>query len=95
MFAQLVPETQHVDVDFSTEQLPSGVPELDQLLHGGLERGMTTILTGPSGVGKTTIGAQYLKEGASHGDRSVMYLFEEAKPNYYTVRRASAFRSAR
>ena len=80
VFAQLVPETQHVDVDFSTEQLPSGVPELDQLLHGGLERGTTTILTGPSGVGKTTIGAQYLKEGASHGDRSVMYLFEEAKP---------------
>ena len=28
VFARLAPETQHADIDFSAEQLPSGVPEL-------------------------------------------------------------------
>lgn len=63
---------------FVVEAISSGVPELDDLLHGGLERGTTTIFTGPSGVGKTTIGLQFMKEAAGRGERSVVYTFEEA-----------------
>lgn len=59
------------------EPLSSGVPELDELLHGGLERGTVTIITGPSGVGKSTISAQFAKEAAGRGERSVIYCFEE------------------
>jgi circadian clock protein KaiC len=50
---------------------------LDELLHGGLERGTITILSGPTGVGKTTIGMQFMKEAAGRGERSVIYTFEE------------------
>jgi circadian clock protein KaiC len=57
--------------------LSSGVPEIDELLHGGLERGTTTIITGPTGVGKTTLGLQFVKEAAGRGDESVAYIFEE------------------
>lgn len=60
------------------ETIPSGVPELDQLLHGGLERGTVTLITGPSGVGKTTLGLQFVKEAAARGERSVVCLFEES-----------------
>ncbi|KTG09850.1 recombinase RecA [Haloprofundus marisrubri] len=67
------------DHDFESETISSGVPELDQLLHGGIERGTVTILTGPTGVGKTTTGIQFMKEAAGRGERSVVYLFEETK----------------
>lgn len=62
---------------FSTETISSGVPELDELLHGGIERGTATIISGPSGVGKTTLGLQFMKEAAGRGERSVVYSFEE------------------
>ncbi|MGQ4554641.1 ATPase domain-containing protein [Halobellus sp. GM3] len=42
-----------------------------------MERGTTTVISGPTGVGKTTIGAHFMKEAAERGERSVIYLFEE------------------
>ena len=63
--------------EFAPETISSGIPELDELLHGGLERGTITIVTGPSGVGKTTMGLQFMKEAAGRGERSLVYTFEE------------------
>ncbi|MFB6198919.1 MAG: ATPase domain-containing protein, partial [Halobacteriaceae archaeon] len=65
--------------DFSRDTLSSGVPELDELLQGGLDRGTTTLLTGPTGAGKTTTGLQFMKEAAGRGEQSVLYSFEEAR----------------
>mgnify|MGYP000268302428 FL=1 len=73
--------------DFPNEQLSSGIPEIDDLLHGGLERGTVTVVSGPTGAGKTTLGTQFMKEAASRDERSVIYLFEE---NTETFRRRSA-----
>ena len=75
VFPQLLP--QQYRQEFKLETIPSGIPELDELLFGGLERGTITILTGPSGVGKTTLGVQFMKEAAGRGERSVIYAFEE------------------
>ncbi|MFD1633852.1 ATPase domain-containing protein [Haloplanus ruber] len=63
--------------DFPSEQLSSGISEIDNLLHGGLERGTVTVVSGPTGAGKTTLGTQFMKEAASRDERSVIYLFEE------------------
>ncbi|GGQ84734.1 ATPase domain-containing protein [Couchioplanes azureus] len=63
---------------FLAETISSGVPEIDELMAGGLERGTVTIITGPSGVGKTTLGLQFMKEAAGRGERSVVYTFEES-----------------
>jgi circadian clock protein KaiC len=63
--------------DFAVEIIPSGLPELDEMLGGGIERGTITILSGPSGVGKTTLGMQFMKEASTRGERSVVYAFEE------------------
>jgi circadian clock protein KaiC len=35
--------------------IPSGIPELDSLLGGGLTTGSTTAILGPAGVGKTVL----------------------------------------
>lgn len=75
VFPRLLPE-QHSQ-QFVQEKIASGVPELDELLHGGLERGTISLLTGPTGVGKTTLGLQFMKEAAGRGERSVVYTFEE------------------
>ena len=64
--------------EFTGETLSSGVRELDDMLHGGLERGTVTFLSGPTGAGKTTTGTQFLKEAAENGHRSVLYSFEES-----------------
>lgn len=60
------------------ETLSSGVPELDELLHGGLTHGTVTFLSGPTGAGKTTTGLQFLKEAVADGKQAVLYEFEEA-----------------
>jgi circadian clock protein KaiC len=63
--------------NFQPELLASGIPELDEMLGGGIERGTITILSGPSGVGKTTLGMQFMREAALRGEKSVIYAFEE------------------
>lgn len=77
VYPTLLPVNYH-QVD-QLEQISSGVPEIDELLHGGLERRTVTIISGPSGVGKTSLGLQFMKEAAGRGERSVVYLFEESQ----------------
>jgi circadian clock protein KaiC len=60
------------------ELITSGILELDELLGGGLESGTATILSGPTGVGKSTLGVQFLTHAATHGKRAVLFTFEEA-----------------
>lgn len=77
VFPKLIPE--HYGTEHAHDCLPSGIAELDALLHGGIERGTVTFITGPTGVGKTTLGLQFIKEGAARGERSAVYLFDEEK----------------
>lgn len=75
VFPALVPE--RLDTSFDTHRIRSGVENLDSLVGGGLERGTVTFISGPTGVGKTTIAAQFLTEAAAEGMNSIAYLFEE------------------
>ncbi|GGL54526.1 ATPase domain-containing protein [Halocalculus aciditolerans] len=77
---ELMPEA--YGQSFVAEPISSGIPEMDELLHGGLERGTTSVLSGPTGVGKTTTGTQFMKEAAGRGERSVVYLFEENEATF-------------
>jgi circadian clock protein KaiC len=63
---------------FINELAPSGIRGIDELLHGGLERGTVTVITGPTGVGKTTLGLSFVKEAAARGECSSIYLIEES-----------------
>lgn len=67
---------------FSGTPMSFGVPEMDDLLHGGLEQGTMTLISGPSGSGKTTLGAQFMKEAAARGERSVLFMFDEAPETF-------------
>lgn len=58
-------------------KLSTGVPGLDRLLTGGLPTGSATLVAGSAGVGKTTLGLQFICEGARRGERGVYVSFEE------------------
>ena len=70
--------------EFVAEALSSDIPEMDELLDGGIERGTISVISGPTGVGKTTTGTQFMKEATGRGERSVIYLFEESESTFLT-----------
>lgn len=76
VYPQLQP--QRYERSFLSEPISTGVKELDELMHGGIEKGTISIVTGPSGAGKTNFGIQFIKEAASRGERSAIYSFEES-----------------
>jgi circadian clock protein KaiC len=54
-----------------------GVPELDAMLGGGLPRGYSLLLAGPSGSGKSILAAGFLAEGQRRGEIGVLAAFEQ------------------
>lgn len=58
-------------------QLGSGNEGLDEMLHGGLESATVTMITGPTGIGKSTLAAGFALEAANRGRRAAVYVFEE------------------
>jgi circadian clock protein KaiC len=64
--------------------VPSGVAELDQLLGGGPDRGTSTLLMGPAGSGKSTVGVQYAVAAALRGERAVIFAFDESSATLLT-----------
>jgi circadian clock protein KaiC len=64
-------------VDRDPRRIPTGVPGLDQLLHGGLPQGHTMLVSGPTGAGKTILGTRFLQAGAEGGEKGVAVFFEK------------------
>jgi circadian clock protein KaiC len=59
------------------ERARLGVPALDEMLGGGLPRGYSLLVAGPSGSGKSILGASFLAEGVRHGENGVLAAFEQ------------------
>jgi len=55
----------------------TGSTELDQMFGGGLSPGTSTLLLGPSGVGKTTTAVRCMHAALERGERATYYLFDE------------------
>lgn len=60
------------------QSISSSLPELDQLLGGGLARGGSTIIIGPAGCGKSTVAAQFVAATADREEGAVVYSFDES-----------------
>lgn len=60
------------------QQIASGLPVLDQMLGGGIDRGTSTLMMGPAGSGKSALSTQYAVAAAERGEKAVMFLFEES-----------------
>ena len=64
------------------ETLKSGLPHVDLLLDDGVPTGTCTLILGPSGVGKSTLGAQYLAFAAANGIHGAAFLFDEQRQTF-------------
>ncbi len=58
-------------------KVPTAIPGLDDVLHGGLPAGRTTLAVGGPGSGKSIFGIQFLYHGAKNGEPGIFVAFEE------------------
>lgn len=63
-------------------RLSTGVPELDEMMDGGIPSGYSVLIAGPSGSGKTVLSNQFIIEGVERGERGIIAIFEK-RPNDY------------
>jgi circadian clock protein KaiC len=66
-------------MDKGSLKAKTGVDGLDDVLVGGLRRGRVYLLEGSPGTGKTTIAAQFLLEGAKHGEPGLYITLSETE----------------
>jgi circadian clock protein KaiC len=64
------------------DSVSSGVQELDKLLGGGLTECTSTLITGPSGSGKSALAGQYASAAAARGDKAAIFVFDESRTVY-------------
>lgn len=51
-----------------------GIPELDKMLKGGLTKGCITVLSGPTGCGKSTLAMEFLIKGIEKYSETGLYI---------------------
>jgi circadian clock protein KaiC len=62
---------------FERSLLTSGVPKLDVLLGGGIERGSSTLVLGPAGTGKSLLALQFAIATIEKGEKAALFVFDE------------------
>ncbi|SAL71259.1 Circadian clock protein kinase KaiC [Caballeronia peredens] len=72
------------DMPDFTSRLAFGFADFDQMLGGGVVRGSTTTLVGPSGIGKTLLSLKFLQAGVERGERCVYFGFYESPERLIT-----------
>ena len=75
VFPRLVAAEHHRE--FTGELVSTGVAELDRMMGGGLAPGTNMLLTGPSGVGKTSTAVRGCLEAIRRGEKAAYFLFDE------------------
>jgi len=60
------------------QRVPMGIPNLDEMLGGGLPAGYSLLVVGPSGCGKTILATEFLDEGVRRGETGVIAAFEKS-----------------
>ena len=64
--------------EFERGVASSGMPELDAMLGGGLDRGTSALLLGPPGTGKSALATQWASAAAARGEKVFIYAFDES-----------------
>ncbi len=73
----------------SPKRLSIGIPELDEMMGGGIPEGDSLLIAGSSGTGKSLLATHFIAEGARRGEAGIVAVFEERPEEY--VARASTF----
>ncbi|HTO33453.1 MAG TPA: ATPase domain-containing protein [Pararhizobium sp.] len=63
--------------NFGRDTLSSGIEEVDALLGGGIQRGSSTLLIGPTGTGKSLFALQFVSAAVERGEKAAIFVFDE------------------
>jgi len=78
LFPRLKPSGKELEYKVTSDEREGfGIPELDEMLSGGVKRGTLTAVSGGTGTGKTIFSLQFIIEGANKGKRGLYLSFEE------------------
>ena len=58
---------------FNISRVKTGVKGLDEMIEGGLPFPATILVAGSAGTGKTTLGLQFLTQGAAEGEKGIYF----------------------
>jgi circadian clock protein KaiC len=78
IFPRLV-ASDHPDGGHEWKQAKSGLAALDELVGGGLDYGTSTLIIGPSGTGKSTLGLRYACSAMDQGEKVLVISFDETR----------------
>ncbi len=62
---------------FDRTAVSSGVPGLDLLLGGGIERGSSALILGPAGTGKSLFAINFAVAAVERGEKAALFIFDE------------------
>jgi len=68
------------------KHVPTGIPELDRVLGGGLVSGVAILLSGEPGIGKSTLIAQVAHTFSSTSDKPILISSGEESPEQIRLR---------
>jgi circadian clock protein KaiC len=71
------------------KRLSTGIPDLDEMMGGGIPEGDSLLIAGASGTGKSLLATQFIAAGIRAGEPGIVAVFEE-RPDEYAGR-ASVF----
>ncbi len=77
VYPRLVSPVEAASYKRDANRIGTGLPGLDAMLAGGFWTGSATLLAGPTGSGKTTMGIQFVLEGLRAGERCMLVNFQE------------------
>lgn len=63
----------------SLERVDSGIKNFDRLLGGGIPKGMTVLIEGEPGSGKSNLGLEYLYRGTLKGEKGLYVSFQDTE----------------
>jgi circadian clock protein KaiC len=80
------------DVSVASERVRTGIAGLDDILQGGLPRQRFYLVEGCPGVGKTTLGLQFLLAGRDAGERAMYVTLSETEHEIRAVAASHGWR---
>lgn len=77
VYPRLVSPKHIESYSWKKERISCGIPDMDRLLDGGLWRGASTLVAGPTGSGKTTFSLMFALEAIKCKEKSLYVNFQE------------------